>query len=390
MTHIPYIPVLAIMSSQVSPDAEVVNENPKKGQIGLANLGNTCYLNAILQALRHVPDLSVFFHKHSDSWIHEGDDKNALLCKAYKELVTGLWSGTAPGYMRPAGFLHHFRAALRGTMVEHMIAPHPHDSHEALVFLLDQLHEGMKKPLEMEITLEESAPAYKALLTWKKDVAPHYSPIVDYFFGLMEVSVTCTECKNVSCRYEPFNMLKVGFPDPKMATMEQCIDYEFQGEPIGEYDCDACKAKQKDDCEACKANQKDECDACKANKKPRGPAVIQRRIWQLPKNLIIVLKRFNPNGSKCHANFTAEHQQTFTKWFAAASPEASRTANYTLQSIVDHHGHAGGGHYTAQVKSPLTSQWNMYDDENVSMIKDGKSAHFGQMNYMLFYRVLKN
>lgn len=352
------------MTSEVSPIAELASENPKKGQIGLANLGNTCYLNAILQALRHVPDLTVFFHKYSDTWIHEGDNKNALLCKAYKELATGLWSGIAPGYMRPAGFLHHFRAALRGTMVEHMIAPHPHDSHEALVFLLDQLHEGMKKPLEMEITLEESAPAYKALLTWKRDVAPHYSPIVDYFFGLMEVSVTCTDCKNVSCRYEPFNMLKVGFPDPKAATMEQCIDYEFQGEPLDEY----------------------ECDSCKANQKPRGPAVIQRRIWQLPKNLIVVLKRFNPNGSKCHANFTGEQEQTFTKWFADTSPEASRTANYKLQSIIDHHGHAGGGHYTAQVKSPVTSQWNMYDDETVSVIRDGKSAHFGQMNYVLFYK----
>ena len=34
------------MSSQLSSDAEVVNENPKKGQIGLANLGNTCYVAA--------------------------------------------------------------------------------------------------------------------------------------------------------------------------------------------------------------------------------------------------------------------------------------------------------------------------------------------------------
>lgn len=341
-----------------------MKDDPKKGEIGLANLGNTCYLNAILQCLRHVPDLTVFFYKHSDSWIHPGDDKDALLCKAYKDLVGTMWSSLGPAYMKPAGFIHKFRLALKGTAVEHMIAPHPHDSHEALVFLLDQLHEGMKKPLELNITAEPGTPPYKALMAWKDQIAPNYSPIVDYFFGLMEVSVTCSQCKAVSCRYEPFNMLKVGFPEGKMASLEDCINYEFKGEHLDEYHCDPCAAE----------------------KKSRGPAVIQRKIWRLPQNLIVVLKRFNHNGSKCHANFTADSVQKFTEWFANESPESSKMADYTLQSIVDHHGHSNGGHYTAQVKSPVTGSWMMYDDETASMIQNGEKAHMGPMNYVLFYR----
>lgn len=349
------------MSSQLST---MVNDNPKKGQIGLGNLGNTCYLNAVLQCLRHIPDLTVFFHKHSDTWIHAGDAKDADLCRAYKDLVCSLWSSVGPAYMKPAGFVHKFRSALKGTCVEHMIAPLPHDSHEALVFLLDQLHEGMKKPLELNITAEPGAPAYKALMAWKDQIAPNYSPIVDYFFGLMEVSVTCSQCKAVSCRYEPFNMLKVGFPDGKAATLEDCMNYEFKGEDLDEYHCDVCAAE----------------------KKPRAPAVIQRKIWRLPQNLIIVLKRFNYDGTKCHANFSADPVQKFEPWFAEMSPESSRTTDYRLQSIVDHHGTANGGHYTAQVKSPITDVWMMYDDETVTLIQDGKKAHLGQMNYVLFYR----
>ena len=349
------------MAEQLST---ILAQDPKKGQIGLANLGNTCYLNAILQCLRHVTDLTVFFHKHSSEWIHEGSAKDATLCKAYKDLIAALWSATAPGYLKPAGFIHHFRSALKGTSVEHMIAPRPHDGHEALVFLLDQLHEGMKKPLTINITASENDPAYKALMSWKEQVAPEYSPIVDYFFGLMEVSVTCSQCKAVSCRYEPFNMLKVGFPDPKSATLEQCIDYEFKGEPLDEYHCEPCAAE----------------------KKARGPAVIQRRIWRLPQNLIVVLKRFNHNGSKCQANFTASATQGFEKWFADASPESSRHATYSLQSIVDHHGVANGGHYTAQVRSPITTKWMMFDDETAAMIREGVDPHFGSMNYILFYK----
>jgi ubiquitin carboxyl-terminal hydrolase 8 len=349
------------MSSQLSA---MISENPKKGRIGLANLGNTCYLNAVLQCLRHVADLTVFFHKHSQDWIHEEKAKDSDLCRAYKDLVVTLWSGTGPAYLKPAGFIHRFRSALKGTSVEHMIAPLPHDSHEALVFLLDQLHEGMKKALSIKINAEETDPAYKALMAWKEQIAPQYSPIVDYFFGLMEVSVSCDTCGNVSCRYEPFNMLKVGFPNSKTATLKECIDYEFKGETLDEYHCDACAAQ----------------------KKPRGPAVIQRRIWRLPQNLILVLKRFNHDGSKCHANFSADSVQYFEPWFAPASPESSRTTGYTLQSIIDHHGNANGGHYTAQVKSPVSDVWEIYDDETVSILRDGTNPHLGSMSYVLFYR----
>lgn len=345
----------------------------KKGQVGLANLGNTCYLNSALQALRHVPDLTVFFHKYSKDWIREGDSKEAVLCRAYKELVEGLWSGSGPGYMKPAGFLHYFRESLKDCPTfEHMIAPRPHDSHEALVFLLDQLHEGMKKPLSINVVADPDAPVYKALMAWKEQIAPNYSPIIDYFFGLMEVSTTCKGCERVSCRYEPFNMLKVGFPDTKSSTLEECIDYEFQPESLDEYQCDHCSP-----------------DVPKGStdvKAKRHPGSIQRRIWRLPQNLIIVLKRFNPNGSKCHANFSADPVQKFTKWFRDISPESSKITDYTLQSVIDHHGTSNGGHYVAQVKSPVTSSWNVYDDENVTKIQDGSKAFLGQPSYVLFYR----
>lgn len=349
-----------------------MTDNPKKGQIGLANLGNTCYLNATLQCLRHVPDLSVFFHKHSDSWIHKGDAKNVILCRGYKELIVSLWSATAPGHLRPAGFLHHFRSALKGTIQEFMIAPLPHDSHEALVFLMDQLHEGMKKPLQINVLADKDSPVYNALTAWKDQVAPNYSPMVDYFFGLMEVSVTCKGCGTVSCRYEPFNMLNVEFPDSKDATLEQCIEYEFEAEEIDEYECLKCSPTPPKD--------------SPLPKPKRHPGSIQRRIWRLPQNLIIVLKRFNHDRSKCQANFSATPVQKFEKWFAEASPESSHYAEYSLNSVIDHHGNTNGGHYTAQIKSPITTKWNMYDDETVSTIKDGSEPFLGRMSYILFYR----
>ena len=345
----------------------------KKGQIGIQNVGNTCYLNSFLQCIRHVPDLTVFLDKHSESWLTDRDSASMKLSHAYKCLIKDMWSGVPPSFIRPDGFIHHFRVALsESPCYEHMIVPAQHDAHEGLTFLIDQLHEAMKRPLLVNITAPEGSPSHGALSAWKERVAPNYSPIVDYFWGLMEVNVECQGCKAVSRRYEEFAELQVEFPNKKAATLNECMDHQFNGEHIDEYQCNKCSPDP----------PKGSTDV----KPKRHPGIISRKIWKLPQNLIVVLKRFNPNGTKCHAGFTSEKVLKFTNWFAEKSPESSRVADYTLQSMVDHHGSSGGGHYVSQVKSPTTGAWNLYDDETVSLAGDGTGPSFGPMNYILFFR----
>lgn len=347
------------------------------GHIGLVNLGNTCYLNSLLQCLRHIPDLTVFFHKHSEPWIHKEESKEVELCNAYKTLLTDMWSSVPPGCLRPAGFIHYFReVAKKDPRFEHLSSGGQQDAQEALIFLLDMLHESMKKPLNINVMAEPVSPFYGALMAWKERVAPKYSPIVDYFFGLMEVTVTCKGCGYQSCKYEEFSELILEFPENKDATLVECMNKQFEGELIDEYQCNKCSP--------------DPPKGSGSPKPTRHPGVIQRRFWRLPQNLNIMLKRFNSNGSKCNANFTSEVEQSFTPWFSEKSPEVSKVAKYGVHSIVDHHGLAGGGHYVAQVRSPTTGQWNIYDDQSVGMIGDGKKPIFGRSNYILFFRKIKS
>jgi ubiquitin C-terminal hydrolase len=53
-----------------------------------------------------------------------------------------------------------------------------------------------------------------------------------------------------------------------------------------------------------------------------------------------------------------------------------------LRGIVDHHGSSRGGHYTAQVKDPISDNWLLYDDESVFPLA---KPNFGESNYILFY-----
>uniref|UniRef100_A0A8C0EWD2 Ubiquitin carboxyl-terminal hydrolase n=1 Tax=Bubo bubo TaxID=30461 RepID=A0A8C0EWD2_BUBBB len=117
------------------------------GLTGLKNIGNTCYMNAALQALSNCPPLTHFF---LDCGGLARTDKKPAICKSYLKLMTELWHKSRPGSVVPTGLFQGIKTVnptFRGYSQQ--------DAQEFLRCLMDLLHEELKEPF---VELEDAQP----------------------------------------------------------------------------------------------------------------------------------------------------------------------------------------------------------------------------------------
>lgn len=337
-----------------------------EGTGGIVNIGFTCYANAVIQALRHFPKLETLLKEGSYNTILKKDCKYNEITKQIADVFQTLGRISFSSSIRPMGFWSEFSEISKDTCFEHLASREPHDAHEFLMFILDSLHESLSRNVNMNITkcdlvTERQKLHHKSLESWKNQFEKQFSPLVDMIFGLFHIQVICSGCKNISHRFETFNTLKGVLPESNnKPTLLECLEAELNDETIEGY----------------------ECDVCKTNKHS---ATRKTRVWKLPQNLIIVLKRFTYDGQKIHKPIEPLNTIiNFTSLFSDLSPN-KKDPHYTTLSIVDHHGSAFGGHYTAQALHNNEHKWFIYDDQNVHPIDSPK---YGENTYILFLNKL--
>ena len=120
----------------------------KKGLCGLVNIGNTCFLNSILQCLSHSLKLTDYFLSKK---FKEDDDssnkrkKEYKLLNSYLNLLINLWDTNQ--IIKPKTFLDSL-----STQVQKYSRLQQQDSHECLMYILDTLHKAMAYEVEVCIS----------------------------------------------------------------------------------------------------------------------------------------------------------------------------------------------------------------------------------------------
>jgi len=333
---------------------------------GLQNLGNTCYLNAVTQAISSLREFVADLVAMPQRWPH---CQNGALFKCTVDILQKLQeSKTASAPLSPAKLREQI--AIAAPMFS---GSGQQDAHEFFLEYINQLHDELLHEHKdwLEKSPEDEAPP----------LATQY-----HFDAELQKQLTCTQCQRSRTVTERFRDFSLDFSESMPGSLEDMLRNYFHPELL--------EAK----CEHCEANT----------------ARLDTQLSETPRVLVLHLKRFVPNMEKqCYEK---QHQSVhISPWLdlgnilnageygtsasrlparplAAAlpgsggDPDAEGLA-YSLRAIVAHEGASPrSGHYVCYAKS-ATGEWCLYDDSRVKQYSAGEDplSMLGSKAYMLFY-----
>ncbi|XP_026187907.1 ubiquitin carboxyl-terminal hydrolase 19 isoform X3 [Mastacembelus armatus] len=183
------------------------------GFTGLVNLGNTCFMNSVIQSLSNTRELRDYFHDRA--FEAEINCNNPLgtggrLAIGFAVLLRALWKGTHHAF-QPSKL-----KAIVASKASQFTGYAQHDAQEFMAFLLDGLHEDLNriqnKPYTETVDSDGRLDEVVAEEAWQRHKMRNDSFIVDLFQGQFKSKLVCPICSKVSITFDPFLYLPVPLP----------------------------------------------------------------------------------------------------------------------------------------------------------------------------------
>nr|XP_015203406.1 PREDICTED: ubiquitin carboxyl-terminal hydrolase 19 [Lepisosteus oculatus] len=183
------------------------------GFTGLVNLGNTCFMNSVIQSLSNTRELRDYFHDRA--FETEINCSNPLgtggrLAIGFAVLLRALWKGTHHAF-QPSKL-----KAIVASKASQFTGYAQHDAQEFMAFLLDGLHEDLNriqnKPYTETVDSDGRQDEVVAEEAWQRHKMRNDSFIVDLFQGQYKSKLVCPVCSKVSITFDPFLYLPVPLP----------------------------------------------------------------------------------------------------------------------------------------------------------------------------------
>jgi|UniRef100_A0A6C0E6I9 ubiquitin carboxyl-terminal hydrolase 8 len=336
-------------------------ETEKTGLSGLANLGNTCFINSCMQIFSHTPELNKLLNDDKYKQRLNNKPESRLLVE-WDDLRKILWSQNC--VIAPGKFLNSVQQIARIKHIDIFTGYSQNDLPEFLLFIIDCFHTALTRETRMTIsgnvTNNTDKIAIQCFEMIKKMYSKDYSEIWELFYAIHISEIRSMDNNEILDRTpEPFFIIDLPIPaDNKQPSLKQCFDLYTEGEVL-------------------------EGENAWYNEKTKQKQSIRKKItfWSFPPVLVIDFKRFNARNQKnqIHIDFPLDNLD-LSDYVVGYK---KKSYQYELYGICNHSGGVMGGHYTSFVKN-ANGKWYHFNDTSVAEVDERQLV--SPKAYCLFYR----
>ena len=352
--------------------------------IGLNNIGATGFMNATIQCFSQTKGLTNYFldPKNKNQIVNNNSRGQLQLSPIYLDLVQKLW---------PKNYEYNSFSPFDFINIVEKMNPlfkkgQPGDSKDFIIFLLEQFHKELKESKENNRILNNRNiyinhyDKQETMNYFFEEFMKETSIISDLFFGIIETTNVCLNCKinynsrgmnnpifynfqKINCIIFPLEEINYNIncyipnPENNIISINDCFIFYQKTKVLNQYFCKNC-------------NQVND-------------SLYTTNIYSSPNILIVILDRGKDNVYNVKLEFT--ERIDVTQFILRKDKPIIEYDLYGVITLITKIN--GVAHFVASCKTPVDNKWYIFDDAVVRPINNIKGGiiDYGTP-YILFFR----